>query len=76
MCSQPRVNGRPSSDPHVGWGGDGGYVFQKAYVEFFTTPTLMKRLLVVLSDYPHLSYHAVNLAGKFMQFYDLTLCFL
>lgn len=27
--SQPPVNGRPSSDPVVGWGPSGGYVFQK-----------------------------------------------
>lgn len=27
--SQPAVNGRPSTDPEVGWGGPGGYVFQK-----------------------------------------------
>lgn len=27
--SQPNVNGRPSSDPVVGWGPSGGYVFQK-----------------------------------------------
>lgn len=24
--SQPRVNGAPSSDPHVGWGGQNGCV--------------------------------------------------
>lgn len=24
--SQPRVNGAPSSDPHVGWGGPNGCV--------------------------------------------------
>ncbi|KAM5162280.1 methylenetetrahydrofolate reductase (NADPH) isoform 3-T5 [Callospermophilus lateralis] len=27
--SQPNINGRPSSDPVVGWGPSGGYVFQK-----------------------------------------------
>jgi hypothetical protein len=27
--SQPRVNAAPSADPAVGWGGAGGYVFQK-----------------------------------------------
>jgi len=27
--SQPRVNAAPSSDPVVGWGNPGGYVFQK-----------------------------------------------
>ncbi len=27
--SQPNVNGAPSSDPVVGWGGAGGYIYQK-----------------------------------------------
>lgn len=27
--SQPSINGKPSSDPIVGWGPPGGYVFQK-----------------------------------------------
>ncbi len=27
--SQPRINAAPSADPAVGWGGAGGYVFQK-----------------------------------------------
>ncbi|CAF4437000.1 unnamed protein product, partial [Adineta steineri] len=33
--SQPAVNGKPSSDPIVGWGTSNGYVYQKAYLEFF-----------------------------------------
>ena len=33
--SQPAVNGAPSDDEVYGWGGAGGYVYQKAYVEFF-----------------------------------------
>ena len=44
--SQPRVNGVPSSDPLFGWGGAGGYVFQKAYVEFFCDPLTLQKLLV------------------------------
>lgn len=27
--SQPNVNGAPSDDPVFGWGGPGGYVYQK-----------------------------------------------
>ena len=27
--SQPAVNGKPSTDPVVGWGRPGGYVYQK-----------------------------------------------
>jgi methylenetetrahydrofolate reductase (NADPH) len=33
--SQPAVDGAPSSDEIVGWGPRGGYVYQKAFVEFF-----------------------------------------
>jgi len=28
--SQPAINAAPSSDPLVGWGSPGGYVYQKA----------------------------------------------
>lgn len=27
--SQPNINGKPSTDPIVGWGPAGGYVYQK-----------------------------------------------
>lgn len=27
--SQPQVNAAPSTDPLVGWGGTGGYIYQK-----------------------------------------------
>ena len=30
--SQPAVNGKPSTDPTVGWGCKGGYVYQKVGV--------------------------------------------
>ena len=62
--SQPRVNGAPSSDPSVGWGGDNGVVFQKAYVEFFVAPEKMAHLVTVMRrDYPQLSFHALNRRG-------------
>lgn len=36
LASQPAVNGVPSGDPVYGWGPMGeGFVFQKAFVEFF-----------------------------------------
>lgn len=36
LASQPAVNGRKSDDPVFGWGPEGeGFVFQKAFVEFF-----------------------------------------
>ena len=33
--SQPRVNGADSTDPAVGWGRPGGYVYQKVCVVLF-----------------------------------------
>ncbi|KAK9842943.1 hypothetical protein WJX74_004685 [Apatococcus lobatus] len=61
--SQPRVNGTPSSDPSVGWGGDHGYVYQKAYVEFFASPEAFKSLQGRLDKRPSITYMAVNQAG-------------
>lgn len=61
--SQPRVNAAHSTDPKFGWGGSGGYVYQKAYLEFFTSPENKEKLLAVIAKYPNLSYHFVNVAG-------------
>lgn len=62
--SQPQVNGARSTDPLVGWGGPGGYVYQKAYVEFFVSPDGLKRLIEQVKKYPSLTYQAVNLKGE------------
>ncbi|KAL2151880.1 hypothetical protein VTH82DRAFT_5064 [Thermothelomyces myriococcoides] len=35
LASQPAVNGLRSNDPVFGWGPENGFVFQKAFVEFF-----------------------------------------
>lgn len=61
--SQPRINGAPSSDPHVGWGGPQGYVYQKAYVEFFCSPDSFRALQARLQTAPSLTYLAVNAQG-------------
>merc|ERR1719310_490383 len=42
--SQARVNGALSTDLVYGWGPAGGVVYQKAYVEFFCSPTMLKKL--------------------------------
>jgi len=64
--SQPSVNGVPSSDSRFGWGPKGGYVYQKAYVEFFTSPDNLKDLMSegIKKRFPSLTYHAVNLKGE------------
>jgi len=61
--SQPPVNAS-SSDNHVyGWGPAGGYVYQKAYVEFFTSPENFQKLKALFCNYPSLDYQAVNAKG-------------
>lgn len=62
--SQPQVNAAPSESPDVGWGGPGGYVFQKAYVEFFCSKSDLDQIMELAKDHPSISYHAVNAAGE------------
>ncbi|XP_065187108.1 methylenetetrahydrofolate reductase (NADPH)-like [Sycon ciliatum] len=61
--SQPSINGRSSSDPIVGWGKPGGYVYQKAYLEFFISADRIEKLKSVLADHPWVNYHIVNQSG-------------
>ena len=58
--SQPTVNGAPSTESSVGWGAPGGYVYQKAYLEFFVAPEGFEKLLKLAESYPNITYHAVN----------------
>jgi len=58
--SQPAVNCAPSNDPKVGWGGSGGFVFQKAYLEFFTAAENVSALLQVMRRYPGVHFQVVN----------------
>ncbi|XP_017687526.1 methylenetetrahydrofolate reductase isoform X2 [Pipra filicauda] len=63
--SQPNINGKPSTDPIVGWGPSGGYVFQKAYLEFFASSEIVTALLKVLKKYElRVNYHIVNVKGQ------------
>ncbi|GAA5874658.1 hypothetical protein JCM3774_004775 [Rhodotorula dairenensis] len=63
--SQPRVDGAKSEDPAFGWGPINGYVYQKAYLEFFCPPQHVEELLEILNDNPSITYHAVNKQGDF-----------
>eukprot|EP00271_Cylindrocystis_brebissonii_P012969 TRINITY_DN32499_c0_g1_i1.p1 TRINITY_DN32499_c0_g1~~TRINITY_DN32499_c0_g1_i1.p1 ORF type:complete len:597 (-),score=129.56 TRINITY_DN32499_c0_g1_i1:465-2255(-) len=65
--SQPAVNGAPSTSPTVGWGPPGGRVYQKAYVEFFASPTQLQGLLARLPKFPELTLMAVNAKGETQQ---------
>jgi len=62
--SQPRVNGVKSDDSSVGWGHPHGLVYQKEYIEFFTTPENCVLLLKMFEKYPSMSYHALNVKGE------------
>lgn len=61
--SQPNVNGAKSTDEKYGWGGPGGYVYQKAYLEFFMHKNVLQSLLDVLSVHPGVSYHVIDHSG-------------
>lgn len=62
--SQPAINGVKSDSPTFGWGGPGGYVYQKAYVEFFCAPEKLQRLVEKAKNIPSLTYVAVNCKGE------------
>jgi len=62
--SQPRVNGAPSSDHTFGWGGPGGFVYQKAYVEFFVNPQTVDALFEAAKNHPSLTIYAVTRNAK------------
>lgn len=62
--TQPHVNAAPSDDPQFGWGGPGGYVYQKAYVEFFASPQRVAQLLPALQANRSITYMATDAAGR------------
>jgi len=62
--SQPAVNGAPSHDPDVGWGGAGGIVYQKAYCEMFVSPLTLDAIARHMGRHPTLSFQAVNARGE------------
>jgi len=62
--SQPSVNGVPSDHAIHGWGGPKGYVYQKAYLEFFTSPQNLEKIKALLSKYSTIDFQAVNAKGE------------
>lgn len=67
LASQPAVDGVKSDDPVFGWGPKGeGFVFQKAFVEFFcprnSWPALKQKLINAEED---VSWMAVDHNGTF-----------
>lgn len=63
--SQPAVNGEKSNSSVYGWGGDNGRVYQKAYIEFFTSIDKLKVLMHTINlKYPDINFYAVDSTGK------------
>lgn len=58
--SQPAVNGEKSDHDVYGWGGKGGRVYQKAYIEFFTSPELLQVIMGVVRSRSNLSLYATD----------------
>ncbi len=61
--SQPQVNGLRSSDPIFGWGGQDGYVYQKAYLEFFCSAKHLKTILSFAKNKKSVSLNAYSASG-------------
>lgn len=61
--SQPSVNGEKSDHPTYGWGGCGGRVYQKAYVEFFASPDRLKIIMDLMPQFPDLNFYAIDSSG-------------
>ncbi|KAI9276058.1 methylenetetrahydrofolate reductase-domain-containing protein [Sporodiniella umbellata] len=66
VSSQPAVNGRPSEDPVYGWGPKEGYVYQKAFVEFFVSDQIFKALTERLSKIKSITWFSTNRKGDFL----------
>lgn len=61
--SQPAVNGAPSNDKVFGWGPSNGFVYQKAYLEFFVSPRLLAVFLPHIEQDVNVTYYVINKAG-------------
>ncbi|KAI0306060.1 methylenetetrahydrofolate reduct [Multifurca ochricompacta] len=61
--SQPAVNGERSDDKTFGWGPSNGYVYQKAYLEFFASPELLDALIPHIERDTGITYYITNRRG-------------
>ncbi|KAF7731700.1 hypothetical protein EC973_008872 [Apophysomyces ossiformis] len=74
ISSQPAVNGAPSHDPVYGWGPKGGYVYQKAFIEFFVSKKQLDKLLKAFECDEYITYYAANRKGEFLTNVSDTEC--
>jgi len=68
IASQPAVDGLPSAHHIHGWGPAGGFIFQKAFVEFFLPLAHFHRLkpyLTSTSIAPEISWYMGTASGTF-----------
>ncbi|KAI0272363.1 methylenetetrahydrofolate reductase-domain-containing protein [Gloeopeniophorella convolvens] len=61
--SQPAVNGVRSDNKTFGWGPSNGYVYQKAYLEFFVSPELLDALIPHIERDAGITYYVINKRG-------------
>ncbi|KAI0794186.1 methylenetetrahydrofolate reduct [Fomes fomentarius] len=61
--SQPAVDGARSNDRIHGWGPANGYVYQKAYLEFFVPPDLLEFLIPHIERDINITYYVINNRG-------------
>ncbi|KAI1328808.1 methylenetetrahydrofolate reductase 2 [Xylariaceae sp. FL0255] len=69
VASQPAVNGLRSEDQTFGWGPRNGFIFQKAFVEFFIPSSRWHTLRETLDSSAVrdvVCYYAANAAGDFV----------
>lgn len=71
--SQPNINGESSDNEVIGWGSPDGYVYQKAYLEFFTPCENLLFLIRAIDNIGkknRVNYHIINKSGSL----NLTNC--
>jgi methylenetetrahydrofolate reductase (NADPH) len=69
LASQPAVNGLRSTDPTFGWGPANGFIFQKAFVEFFLPAAdweVLRGKIVRPEMRDAICFYATNAAGDFL----------
>ncbi|CAK7568646.1 MAG: methylenetetrahydrofolate reductase 1 [Sporothrix epigloea] len=69
VASQPAVNGVSSEDVTFGWGPPHGFVFQKAFVEFFLPSAdwaVLHNRLTGPGVCDNVCFYAINAAGDFI----------
>ncbi|CAG8478283.1 10801_t:CDS:10, partial [Diversispora eburnea] len=67
ISSQPAVNGAKSSAPDFGWGPKGGFVYQKAFVEFFISPEMFEKLTKSIDKNVWVTYYAAKRNDEFFE---------